>query len=64
MKGGQKWRHKGKNKEIREKEIETEGRQENSGQWKNVEEKEEHIQNRRQKSLLLPPLITITTFIK
>jgi hypothetical protein len=55
--------HKGKKKEIREKEIETERRQENTGQWKNMEEKEEHMQNRRQKCFRLLPLITITTFI-
>jgi hypothetical protein len=46
MKRGKKRNQKGKKKEIREKEIETDG-QENTGQWKNMEEKEEHIQNRR-----------------
>lgn len=43
-------RHKWKEKEIREKEIESEGRQENTRQWKNMEENEEHIQNMRQMS--------------
>jgi hypothetical protein len=41
----------------KQKKKETEGRKENNGKWKNMEEKEERIQNRRQKYLRLPLLI-------